>query len=206
LLPAKAPVAWASGAFPSRDSRPTRSPFRSALCPLLTFRLPVGGSPSLSVRFGLVRPLLTSRSTPHRRVALSGTGETSPGKVGDVPRTAAGFTPRTSSALWSQELRGQLPAHPGWGASYPSRAACLLESALPVRRLTVSATASFSAGLTTEPGQPRLLRLAVRSGSLRPASPGIFTRSPPPCWAHNSKPSRLTTERASSFQSCGGAI
>ena len=45
--PAGAPLARSSGAFPSRDSRSFRSPFRSALRHSPSLRLPVGGVPSL---------------------------------------------------------------------------------------------------------------------------------------------------------------
>jgi hypothetical protein len=69
LSPAGAPLARSSGAWLFRDSRLVCSPFRSALRPPLPFRLPVGGSPSLPARFGLLWPLLTSRSAllPARR-------------------------------------------------------------------------------------------------------------------------------------------
>ena len=49
----------------------------------------------------------------------------------------------------------------------------LASHAVSVRRLAVSLSASFSAGLTTGP-VPRLLHLAVCSGSLLPASPEDF--------------------------------
>jgi hypothetical protein len=92
LLPAGAPLARSSGAWLLRDSRLVCSPFRSALCPPLPFRLPVGGSPSLPARFELVWPLLTSRSALVGASPFQAQGEISPGKDGGVPRTVAGST------------------------------------------------------------------------------------------------------------------
>lgn len=153
MPPAGAPLARSSGAWPFRESRLVCSPFCSALHSSLPFRLPVGGSPSLPARSVLLWPLLTSRSAspPGGRRPFRLEARSPQVRFRGFPCTAVGSTPHASSVLWSHELRGPLPARPDRGASYPPRAAVVLEDALPVRRLACSLPASFSAGLTAGP-------------------------------------------------------
>jgi len=84
-------------------------------------------------------------------------GEISPGKNHDFPRTTAGSTP---SCFGRESFAVTSPLALLDVASYP----------VSVRRLAISLPASFSAVLAGGRLAP-LLRLAVRSRSLRPASP-----------------------------------
>ena len=73
------------------------------------------GSKRIMHFVGLLWPLLTSRSAGRPNSAMpaspfQASGETSPGKNDDLPRTIAGSTPLPP---WSQELRGQWSARPG---------------------------------------------------------------------------------------------
>ena len=90
---------------------------------------------------GLLWPLLTSRSAgrPNNAMPASpfqASGETSPGKNDDLPRTIAGSTPLP---LGRRSFAVSGPLAPVRSASYP----------VPVRRLTGSFHASFSVRLTT---------------------------------------------------------
>ena len=86
----------------------------------------------------LLWPLLTSRSARPLGPAspFQALGETSPGKNDDLPRTIAGSTPLP---LGRRSFAVSGPLAPVRSASYP----------IPVRRLTGSFHASFSARLTT---------------------------------------------------------
>ena len=90
---------------------------------------------------GLLWPLLTSRSAGRPNSAMpaspfQASGETSPGKNDDLPRTIAGSTPLP---LGRRSFAVSGPLAPVRSASYP----------VPVRRLTGSFHASFSVRLTT---------------------------------------------------------
>ncbi len=90
---------------------------------------------------GLLWPLLTSRSAGTHDSAVpaspfQASGETSPGKNDDLPRTIAGSTPLP---LGRRSFAVSGPLAPVRSASYP----------VPVRRLTGSFHASFSVRLTT---------------------------------------------------------
>ena len=86
----------------------------------------------------LLWPLLTSRSARPLGPAspFQALGETSPGKNDDLPRTIAGSTPLP---LGRRSFAVSGPLAPVRSASYP----------IPVRRLTGSFHAPFSARLTT---------------------------------------------------------
>jgi hypothetical protein len=139
-------------------------------------------SPSLPASPPVLRPLLTSRSAsrrhPFRRKARS-------------PQVRMVVFPAQSPDLRHSPLvarvRGQVSASPGSRRLISVAPHCLEECFLFVDSRFLL-PASFSAGLTAGPVS-RLLRLAVRSRSLRPAPSRIFTCSSPPCWAHT-KPLR----------------
>ena len=119
---------------------------------------------------GLLWPLLTSRSAGRPNSAMpaspfQASGETSPGKNDDLPRTIAGSTPLP---LGRRSFAVSGPLAPVRSASYP----------VPVRRLTGSFHASFSVRLTTN---------ALRFPSV-PATQVPGGLSPPshrPCRAHH---------------------
>ena len=119
---------------------------------------------------GLLWPLLTSRSAGRPNSAMpaspfQASGETSPGKNDDLPRTIAGSTPLP---LGRRSFAVSGPLAPVRSASYP----------VPVRRLTGSFHASFSVRLTTN---------ALRFPSV-PATRFREDFSPPshrPCRAHH---------------------
>ena len=99
------------------------------------------GSKRMTHFVGLLWPLLTSRSAGGQNSAVptspfQASGETSPGKNDDLPRTIAGSTPLP---LGRRSFAVSGPLAPVRSASYP----------IPVRRLTGSFHASFSARLTT---------------------------------------------------------
>ena len=99
------------------------------------------GSKRIMHFVGLLWPLLTSRSAGRPNSAMpaspfQASGETSPGKNDDLPRTIAGSTPLP---LGRRSFAVSGPLAPVRSASYP----------VPVRRLTGSFHASFSVRLTT---------------------------------------------------------
>ena len=132
------------------------------------------GSKRIMHFVGLLWPLLTSRSAGRPNSAMpaspfQASGETSPGKNDDLPRTIAGSTPLP---LGRRSFAVSGPLAPVRSASYP----------VPVRRLTGSFHASFSVRLTRQ-------RLALPLGSLLDQVPG-GSFSPPshrPCRAHHKK-------------------
>ncbi len=160
--PAVAPFSRTSGALHLRDSRSFCSPFRLPLALKLPFRLPVGGSPSLPARFELLRPLLTSRSAP------SFDGRRPLRREARSPQVRFRVVPRTAARIYAQ-----LFGHESFAVMGPLALSLCASYPVSVRQLAVLLPASFSTGLATGPVS-RLLRLAVRSGSLRPTSPEDF--------------------------------
>ena len=131
--PAGAPVAWTPGAFSRSTVVTLSSPFGPSS--------DKAGSKRIMHFVGLLWPLLTSRSGGRPNSAMpaspfQASGETSPGKNDDLPRTIAGSTPLP---LGRRSFAVSGPLAPVRSASYP----------VPVRRLTGSFHASFSVRLTT---------------------------------------------------------
>ena len=137
------------------------------------------GSKRIMHFVGLLWPLLTSRSAGRPNSAMpaspfQASGETSPGKNDDLPRTIAGSTPLP---LGRRSFAVSGPLAPVRSASYP----------VPVRRLTGSFHASFSVRLTTN---------ALRFPSvLRPGSGRTFTsKSSATCWVICRSPPASSSE------------
>ena len=130
------------------------------------------GSKRIMHFVGLLWPLLTSRSAGRPNSAMpaspfQASGETSPGKNDDLPRTIAGSTPLP---LGRRSFAVSGPLAPVRSASYP----------VPVRRLTGSFHASFSVRLTTN-------ALRFPSVSATRFREDFHLPSHRPCRAHHQK-------------------
>ena len=128
------------------------------------------GSKRIMHFVGLLWPLLTSRSAGRPNSAMpaspfQASGETSPGKNDDLPRTIAGSTPLP---LGRKELRGQWSARPG-----PQR--------------LVSGSCSSTHGFVSRFVQrtPHDERLALPFGPCDQVPGGLSPPSHRPCRAHH---------------------
>ena len=149
-----------------------RTPCASLRLPATRFRVsdPGPGPSGAHPEGGMIRPptcpgnrnRYTNSAMPASPFQAS--GETSPGKNDDLPRTIAGSTPLP---LGRRSFAVSGPLAPVRSASYP----------VPVRRLTGSFHASFSVRLTE--------RLALPFGPCDQVPGGLSPPSHRPCRAHH---------------------
>ena len=163
------------------------------------------GSKRIMHFVGLLWPLLTSRSAGRPNSAMpaspfQASGETSPGKNDDLPRTIAGSTPLP---LGRRSFAVSGPLAPVRSASYP----------VPVRRLTGSFHASFSVRLTTNalrfPSVPATrfredfhLQVIAHAGPTTPKGRARPCGRTLPSTSHEVRRLPASTYRSSKFSLC----